>query len=93
MALFVLQQYEKSTKSRYEGSYYEKMYTQAVNTDPDFIGITSFNEWHEGTQIEPAMPKQIPSFTYLDYSGAGDPDFYLRKTRELIFSSRSDSTE
>jgi hypothetical protein len=28
----------------------------AVN--PSFVAITSFNEWHEGTQIEPAAPKQ-----------------------------------
>ncbi|WP_228377905.1 hypothetical protein [Chryseobacterium luteum] len=30
----------------------------AVNVNPDFIGITSFNEWHEGIQIEPAVPKK-----------------------------------
>jgi hypothetical protein len=36
------------------------MFMSAINTNPDFIGITSFNEWHEGTQIEPAIPKKYP---------------------------------
>ncbi len=50
---------EKNTRSRDNGQYYEKMFMNAVNVQPDYIGITSFNEWHEGTQIEPAIPKNI----------------------------------
>jgi hypothetical protein len=46
---------------------------------PGLVGITSFNEWHEGTQIEPAMPKQIQGFTYLDYQPLA-PDYYLDRT-------------
>jgi glycoprotein endo-alpha-1,2-mannosidase len=76
----------KTTKNRENGKYYEEMYANAVNTEPDFIGITSFNEWHEGTQIEPAVPNSIPSFTYEDYGADVDPAFYIKKTRELIFS-------
>lgn len=57
---------------------------RAADADPDFIGITSFNEWHEGTQIEPAIPKEIPSYTYEDYGTDTDPLFYIIKTRELI---------
>ena len=75
---------EKTTKSRDNGKYYEKMFLNAINTNPDFIGITSFNEWHEGTQIEPAIPKKISSYTYEDYGEDTDPLFYIRKTRELI---------
>jgi glycoprotein endo-alpha-1,2-mannosidase len=75
---------EKTTKSRDRGQYYEKMFEHAVNTNADLIGITSFNEWHEGTQIEPAVPKEIPSFTYVDYGEDTDPIFYIRKTKELI---------
>jgi len=75
---------EKTTKSRENGTYYEKMFENAANTSPDFISITSFNEWHEGTQIEPAVSKSIPSFTYLDYGEGSDPMFYIWKTRELI---------
>ena len=48
---------------------YDTMWRYAVQTNPEWLGITSFNEWHEGTQIEPAIPKTIPGFTYLDYEG------------------------
>jgi glycoprotein endo-alpha-1,2-mannosidase len=75
---------EKNTKSRDKGRYYEKMYAHAVNTSADFISITSFNEWHEGTQIEPAIPKKLASYTYEDYGAATDPLFYIKKTRELV---------
>lgn len=75
---------QKTTKSREQGKYYEKMFEHAANTNADFIGITSFNEWHEGTQIEPAVPKEIPSFTNVDYGEDTDPMFYIRKTKKLI---------
>jgi hypothetical protein len=29
--------------------------TEAANAGPDFISVISFNEWNEGTQIEPAQ--------------------------------------
>lgn len=75
---------EKNTKSRDKGRYYEKMYADAVNTDPDFISITSFNEWHEGTQIEPSIPKKVGDYTYEDFGAETDPLFYIKKTKELI---------
>ena len=75
---------ERTTRSREQGLYYENMFMNAIKTHPDFIGITSFNEWHEGTQIEPAIPKNIPSYTYEDYGLDTDPMFYIKKTRELI---------
>jgi hypothetical protein len=37
------------------GALYREMWEGAIALDPDWIIITSFNEWHEGTQIEPAM--------------------------------------
>jgi glycoprotein endo-alpha-1,2-mannosidase len=75
---------EKTTKSRDNGRYYEAMMKKAIETNPDFIGITSFNEWFEGTQIEPAVPKAIPSYTYEDYGKDTEPLFYIKKTKELI---------
>ena len=57
---------------------------KAIKVNPDFIGITSFNEWHEGTQLEPAVPKKLSSYTYEDYGENTDPLFYIHKTRALI---------
>ena len=40
-----------------------------------YAAVTSFNEWHEGTQIEPAKPfAGFPS-----YAPEG-PNFYLEQT-------------
>lgn len=86
---------EKNMRNRNQGKYYETMFNKAIDANPDFIGITSFNEWHEGTQIEPAIPKTIPGYTYEDYGQDTDPMFYIYKTRELIntFSKNEKSTE
>ena len=75
---------DKNTEDRDNGNYYEKMFRNAAAVHPDYIGITSFNEWHEGTQIEPAVPKSIPTFTYEDYGKEVEPSFYIKKTKELI---------
>ncbi|WP_288375414.1 glycoside hydrolase family 99 protein [Chryseobacterium culicis] len=72
---------EANFKSRENGKYYEKMFDAAMKVNPDFIGITSFNEWHEGTQIEPAIPKKAVDFTYEDYGK--DPLFYIKETKRL----------
>jgi glycoprotein endo-alpha-1,2-mannosidase len=83
----------RNTKDRKNGKYYEHMFMNAVKVNPDFIGITSFNEWHEGTQIEPAIPKSIPNYTYKDYGKEADPKYYIKKTRELINKIHLDSTQ
>lgn len=74
----------RNTEDRLGGVYYENMFMNAVKASPDFIGITSFNEWHEGTQIEPAVPKSIPNYTYENYGENIDPLFYIHKTKELV---------
>lgn len=72
-----------NSKNREGGSYYDRMFDAAVHSaQATHISITSFNEWHEGTQIETARPKSVPGFTYLDYS-PHEPDFYLEKTRQF----------
>lgn len=75
---------EKNIRSRDSGQYYGTMFMNALNANPDFTGIASFNEWHEGTQIEHTIPKRISSYTYKDYGEEVDPYFYIEKTRELI---------
>jgi len=75
---------EKNARDRQNGKYYQKMFNAAIASDPHIISITSFNEWHEGTQIEPAIPKNTSSgFVYLDYSPF-DPNYYLEKTYEFV---------
>ncbi|MBN2594487.1 MAG: CinA family protein, partial [Sedimentisphaerales bacterium] len=72
-----------NTRDRQNGAYYDHEFAAAIAARPPIISITSFNEWHEGTQIEPAVPKQIPDFKYLDYS-PHDPEYYLDRTNHWV---------
>ena len=67
-----------NTKSRNNGNYYRELWKAALQLKPEIISITSFNEWHEGTQIETAVKKQ----GYDDYGR--DPDMYLKITKEMV---------
>lgn len=60
---------------------WERMF--AVGVEPPLVAVTTFNEWHEGTQIEPAVAgaSRPNGEAYLDY-GALPPEGYLTKTRE-----------
>ena len=42
------------------GQRYDTMWRGAMAAGADVISITSWNEWHEGTQIEPAKPYTFP---------------------------------
>ncbi len=68
-----------NTRSRENGAYYDREFAAAIAARPQIISVTSFNEWHEGTQIEPAVPKRIPDFTYRNYS-PHHPEYYLDRT-------------
>ena len=72
-----------TTRDRENGKYYTDMFQAAMESGASYIGITSFNEWHEGTQIEPAVPFKSDDFEYLDYSPLA-PDYYLTRTAELV---------
>ena len=49
------------------------------------MGVTSFNEWHEGTQVEPASSTphtdDSEKYRYMSY-GAGGENAYLDLTRK-----------
>lgn len=68
------QQSEKYIRERQDGAFYRDTFAAAAASAPDLIVITSWNEWWEGTHIE-------PSHLY--------GDFYLNLTRDLIGEYRA----
>ncbi|XP_017394374.1 glycoprotein endo-alpha-1,2-mannosidase isoform X2 [Cebus imitator] len=71
----------QNTRNRINGKYYEIALNAALQARPSLISITSFNEWHEGTQIEKAVPKRTSNTVYLDYR-PHKPGLYLELTRK-----------
>jgi hypothetical protein len=53
-------------RSRRRGRTYDLLWAAALAADPDLVTVTSFNEWGEGTQIEPAEPHR----GYVSYNNA-----------------------
>ena len=75
-----------ATRDRADGRYYTKMLRSAATSGADMISITSFNEWGEGTQIEPAARPETGAGTpavdsHLAYEY---PDMYLDITRKVV---------
>ncbi len=72
---------------RRDGSNYDNRWQSmfAVGIKPNMVAITTFNEWHEGTQIEPAASNMKTSngSAYQDY-GKLLPDGYLQMTRKWV---------
>lgn len=70
----------RNTHARQEGRYYRDMWRHVTDlglagASADAVAITSWNEWHEGTQIEPAVDRP----GYLAVDGVD----YLALTAEL----------
>ncbi len=72
--LFIEGRSGRFSHDRRNGAYYRETWQAAIKSVPDLVVITSFNEWLEGTQIE-------PSVTY--------GDLYLQLTSELSAAFRS----
>jgi len=70
-----------NSKERANGTYYKAMFNSALSCDPNYIGITSFNEWHEGTQIEPAVPHGYVGYIYQDYGSRENSWYYIDQSR------------
>ena len=47
-------------RGRANGKTYDRMWRGAIRAAADVVTITSYNEWHEGTQIEPASAVGAP---------------------------------
>ncbi|MEJ2607871.1 MAG: hypothetical protein P8Z41_14525, partial [Anaerolineales bacterium] len=66
---------------------YENRWEMAldVGIEPEMVVITTFNEWHEGTQIEPAVPDMQDShgYPYKNYAPL-PPEGYLELTRKWV---------
>lgn len=74
--------------ARDSGARYDAQWLGAMASGADAISITSYNEWHEGSQIEPATPYCFPDGVCSPgYEGAyglsGPPaaNAYLDRTR------------
>eukprot|EP01084_Bolivina_argentea_P314934 545538_1 len=58
-----------------------------VKTAIEYVSITSFNEWHEGTQIEPCVAKISKNgYKYMDFEEEGGPDAYMKMTHKFVNS-------
>ncbi|CAJ1359318.1 unnamed protein product, partial [Effrenium voratum] len=70
-----------NVRDRKQGEYYNRMWGAAIESRPYAVSVTSYNEWGEGTQIEPAKPyKSWGGEKYMGY----DPklsDYYLKETK------------
>jgi len=70
-------------RDRDDTEYFYALFVETHKLQPAFIGITSFNQWHDGTQIESAGIFSIRGFNYLDYRPLPH-DAYIHKTRSLF---------
>ncbi|MSY60596.1 MAG: alpha-mannosidase [Actinobacteria bacterium] len=62
---------DAKVKLRNQGKTYDSMWQAAIAAGADRITITSYNEWGEGTQIEPAAPGFTAGGTaYGSYDGS-----------------------
>jgi glycoprotein endo-alpha-1,2-mannosidase len=75
-------------KQRRKGKTYDGMWRSALAAKSDLVTITSYNEWGEGTQIEPARP--MPG--YQSYDGAwglhGNAAAYAYIARTAYWAAR-----
>jgi Glycosyl hydrolase family 99 len=63
--------HDPRVKPRRDGRTYDAMWRAAIGAHADRVTITSYNEWHEGTQIEPAsLRRRHGRYRYLSYDGA-----------------------
>ncbi|WP_203972350.1 discoidin domain-containing protein [Planotetraspora silvatica] len=78
------------TLGRANGSTYDTEWSNAIATSPSWVSVTSFNEWHEGSVIEPAASNPPAGFGYETFQGAygttgtASETAYLDRTRYWI---------
>ncbi|MFC4111290.1 ThuA domain-containing protein [Nonomuraea zeae] len=74
------------TLARDNGATYDKEWANAIATAPTWVSITSFNEWHEGSVLEPAVVRSgYQSFEgAYGRTGAAAETAYLDRTRYWV---------
>ncbi len=74
----------RAARSRDEGTgtTYTRQWQMVAGLPVPIISITSFNEWHEGTQIEPAVARHTPGYDYPAYLRG--PLQYIHLTAEMV---------
>ncbi|HET6430445.1 MAG TPA: hypothetical protein VFJ30_18670 [Phycisphaerae bacterium] len=66
------------TVGRHESRLYAGLWEAAIAADPPWVLITSFNEWHEGSEIEPSAED---GQTYLELTARFARQFKARPRR------------
>lgn len=74
---------------RHGGETYRTLWRQAIAADPDWILITSWNEWHEGSEIEPSLEH---GFRELRTTASFAPVFRRRPPRQPVTQKTSMET-
>ena len=77
-----------ASRPRARGATYDRLWSAALAAAPDLVTVTSYNEWGEGTQIEPAQAR----LGYASYDGAwgliGAPAQTAYLTRTAYWAAR-----
>ncbi|MBK8050852.1 MAG: hypothetical protein IPK16_29370 [Anaerolineales bacterium] len=78
-------------RQREGGALYERQWRSVLETGstPPMIAITSFNEWHEGSQIEPAASGMTNGWGYAYPGYEQGADQYLKATARWTAVARS----
>jgi glycoprotein endo-alpha-1,2-mannosidase len=78
---------ENTYVARQDGATFNEQWTAALGTgvEPAMVTVTSFNEWHEGSMIEPPAigANDGKGYDYADF-GSLPPEGYLNLTHEWI---------
>jgi hypothetical protein len=78
-------------RSRRDGAAYDRMWRSALRAHADLVTITSYNEWQEGTQIEPAR-LQVGKAAYdgaWGRTGVAAQRAYLDATAQWVARART----
>jgi len=68
-------------QDRNSGKLYQTLWDKAIKAEPDWVLLTSFNEWHEGSEIEPSREFQDQ---YLDLTAEFSQKFKLGRKKDSV---------